>query len=107
MLAEEGYVQSMHGIGVRVIYRPVRQTSFTIGGIESFKESAQRNGLKVSTKVVQFMELTAHSIYDYIENTLEMSIVTSKRIMTVERVTEIDEKYPDYFCFQDTASRKH
>lgn len=190
MLAEEGYVQSMHGIGVRVIYQPVRQTFFTIGGIESFKESAQRNGLEASTKVVQFMELTAdehihvktgfpigselyyiqrvrflegkalifdiniflksavpglteeiatHSIYDYIENTLGMSIVTSKRIMTVERVTEIDEKYldlndfnclavissstynaeglmfeytisrhrPDYFCFQDTASRKH
>lgn len=78
------------------------------------------------------------SIYDYIENTLGMQIVTSKRKMTVERVTEIDEKYlelndynclavvtgqtfnadgvmfeytqsrhrPDYFCFQDTATRK-
>lgn len=64
--------------------------------------------------------------------------MTSKRKMTVERVTEIDEKYlelndynclavvtgqtfnadgvmfeytqsrhrPDYFCFQDTATRK-
>ena len=78
------------------------------------------------------------SIYDYIENTLGMQIVTIKRKMTVERVTEIDEKYlelndynclavvtgqtfnadgvmfeytqsrhrPDYFCFQDTATRK-
>ena len=67
-----------------------------------------------------------------------MQIVTSKWKMTVERVTEIDEKYlelndynclavvtgqtfnadgvmfeytqsrhrPDYFCFQDTATRK-
>lgn len=67
-----------------------------------------------------------------------MQIVTSKRKMTVERVTEIDEKYlelndynclavvtgqtfnadgvmfeytqsrhrPDYFYFQDTATRK-
>ena len=67
-----------------------------------------------------------------------MQIVISKRKMTVERVTEIDEKYlelndynclavvtgqtfnadgvmfeyaqsrhrPDYFCFQDTATRK-
>ena len=65
--------------------------------------------------------------------------MTSKRRMTVERATEIDEKYlelndynclavissqtynadgimfeytqsrhrPDYFCFQDTATRKH
>ncbi|NLL78388.1 MAG: trehalose operon repressor [Clostridiales bacterium] len=189
MLAEEGYVQSMHGIGVRVIYQPVRQTSFTIGGIESFQESACRNGLTASTRVVQFTELVsdehiaektgfpigselyyiqrvrylngkalifdinmflkacvpgltpeiaAHSIYDYIENTLGMTIVTSKRIMTVERITQADEKYldlndfncmavvsghtynadglmfeytqsrhrPDFFCFQDTATRK-
>ena len=27
-LAEDGYVQSMHGIGVRVIYQPSAQTSF-------------------------------------------------------------------------------
>lgn len=190
MLAEEGYVQSLHGVGVRVIYQPVRQTTFTIGGIESFKESALRNGCEHSTMVVQFTELVAdehiqaktgfaagselyyiqrvryldgkalildintflksatpgltkeiaaHSIYDYIEDELGMSIVTSKRIMTVERVTEIDEKYlnlndfnclavissqtynadgqmfeftqsrhrPDYFCFQDTATRRH
>ncbi len=35
-LAEDGYVQSLHGKGVRVIYQPVDQASFTIGGIESF-----------------------------------------------------------------------
>ena len=67
-----------------------------------------------------------------------MPIVTSKRKMTVERATPVDEKYlelndynclavvtgqtfnadgimfeytqsrhrPDYFCFQDTATRK-
>lgn len=189
MLAEEGYVQSIHGIGVRVIYQQVQPTAFTIGGIESLKESAIRNGYEYSTEVVQFAEfvadkrinaktgfaigcelyyiqrvryldgkalifdintflksavpgltkeIAAHSIYDYIEETLGMSIVTSKRTMTVERVTEIDEKYlnlndfnclavisshtynsdgemfeytqsrhrPDYFCFQDTATRK-
>ena len=32
-LAEVGYVQSLHGKGVRVIYQPVDQASFTIGGI--------------------------------------------------------------------------
>lgn len=84
-------------------------------------------------------EIAETSIYEYIENELNMSIVTSKRRMTVERATEIDEKYlelndynclavissqtynadgimfeytqsrhrPDYFCFQDTATRKH
>ena len=188
-LVEDGYVQSLHGKGVRVIYQPVDQTAFTIGGIESFKESAIRNHRERRRDVIQFTEITADerlaqkigfppsselyyiqrvryldgkaliidinmflrslvpgltpeiakdSIYDYIENTLGMQIVTSKRKMTVERVTEIDEKYlelndynrlavvtgqtfnadgvmfeytqsrhrPDYFCFQDTATRK-
>lgn len=188
-LTEEGYVQPLHGKGVRVIYQPVDQAAFTIGGIESFKESAIRNHKERHTGVVQFAEITADerlaaktgfapgselyyiqrvryldgkaliidinlflrslvpgltpeiakdSIYNYIENTLGMQIVTSKRKMTVERTTAIDEKYlelndynclavvtgqtfnadgvmfeytqsrhrPDYFCFQDTATRR-
>lgn len=59
ILAEEGYVQSLHGKGVRVIYQPVEQAAFTIGGIESFKESSARNKKESSTKVVQFTEITA------------------------------------------------
>ena len=83
-------------------------------------------------------EIAEKSIYDYLENTLGVSIVTSKRIMTVEKMTEIDEKYldlgdyncmavvsshtynsdgvmfeytqsrhrPDYFSFQDNATRQ-
>lgn len=188
-LIEQGYVQSLHGKGVRVIYQPVSQTDFTIGGIESFKESALRNHRKTHTKVLLFAEITAderiarrtgfpvgaglyyiqrlrfleekalildinlfrrdvvpglteeiagRSVYDYIENELGMAIITSKRRMTVERATELDETYielndynclavitsqtynadgimfeytqsrhrPDYFCFQDTATRK-
>ena len=188
-LTEQGYVQPLHGKGVRVIYQPIDQAAFTIGGIESFKESALRNHRDRHTDVVQFAEIladerlakktgfapgselyylqrvryldgkalildinmfleslvpgltreiAADSIYDYIEHTLGMSIVMSKRKMTVERITEVDEKYlklndynclavvtsqtfnadgiqfeytqsrhrPDYFCFQDTASRR-
>ena len=188
-LTDLGYIQPMHGKGVRIIYQPPIQASFTIGGIETFKETAARNHLKSSTKVYQFAEITAderihqktgfdlgaelyyiervrildgspyildlnlflkseipgltstiaeNSIYEYIEKSLGMSIVTSKRTMTVEHITEIDEKYlslndynclavvtgqtyndrgilfeytqsrhrPDYFCFQDIATRK-
>lgn len=188
-LTKEGYVQPLHGKGVRIIYQPVDQADFTLGGIESFKESAVRNQKKTHTEVIQFAEIVADlrvaaktgfaagselyyiqrvryledkalildinmflksvvpgltkeiagdSIYEYIENKLGMAIVTSKRKMTVERATEIDEKYlelndynclavvsgqtfnsdgimfeytqsrhrPDYFCFQDTATRK-
>lgn len=159
LLADSGYVQSMHGKGVRVIYQPVDQASFTIGGIESFKESAARNHRNATTKAVLFTELLAderiskktgflkgselyyiqrvryldkkalildvnmflksavpgltkeiaeHSVYDYIEQELGMQIVTSKRKMTVEHSTQIDEKYMelgDYHCLAVITSQ--
>ncbi len=142
MLAEEGYVQPMHGRGVRIIYTKTDTPPFLIAGIESFGESAKRNNLKTTTKLVRFTELTADehlsnrtgfaigtelyyiqrvrsldgdpcvfdinlfdkklvpdltkeicvsSIYNYIENELNMNIVMSKRTITVEKVTQIDE----------------
>lgn len=157
-LVSDGYVQTMQGKGVRVIFQPVLQTTFTIGGIESFKESAVRNNQKPETKVIQFMELVVdkkiaaktgfpigeeiyylqrlhlldgkalimnhnyflksvaqgltkeiaeQSIYDYLENTLGVTIVTSRRIMTVEKMTQIDEKYlelGDYNCMAVVTS---
>lgn len=188
-LTSDGYVQPMHGKGVRNIFQPVEQTAFTVGGIESFQESAERNGQTPSTKVLQFSEVTAdykiakktgfpqgavlyyiqrlrylngeplildhnyflkemtdglteeiagRSIYDFLENTKNLTISTSKRTLTVEKVTQIDETYlklkdyncmavisnqtfddngiqfeytqsrhrPDYFRFQDIATRK-
>lgn len=150
-LVTDGYVQTMQGKGVRNIYRPIDQTSFTIGEIESFRESAARNGQTSRTKIILFTEITANaalaarsgfpegselyylqrlhyldnkplilnhnyflksacphltpeiaenSIYDYLEKELHMTIVNSKRIMTVEKVTEIDEKYMD-LCVDD------
>lgn len=189
-LTAEGYVQPMHGKGVRNIFQPVEQTAFTVGGIESFKESAARNRKTPFTKVLQFAEITAdekierrtgfksgtelyyiqrlrsldgkplildhnyflkeltegltpeiavHSVYDYLENVCGITISTSKRTLTVERVTQVDETYidlkdyncmavissqtfndngiqfeytqsrhrPDYFMFQDVATRSH
>ena len=160
-LVSDGYVQTMQGKGVRVIYQPALQTSFTIGGIESFKESAVRNHQKPETKVIHFVELIVDgkiaartgfplgaeiyylqrlhyldgkalilnhnyflksvaigltkeiaekSIYDYLENTLGVNIVTSRRIMTVEKMTEIDEKYlelGDYNCMAVVSSHTY
>ena len=188
-LTADGYVQAMQGRGVRVIYQPVGKTTFTIGGIETFQETARRNHLRSVTKVMQFEtivadeqlatqsgfsvgdelwavqrvryldgkalildvnyflkefvpglteQIAAQSIYDYIENVLKMQIITSKRRITVEHATVRDEKLldmdgydcvavvvnqtfnsdgllfeytqsrhqPDYFCFQDIATRK-
>ena len=145
-LVADGYVQTMQGRGVRVIYQPVGKTTFTIGGIETFQETARRNHLHAVTKVTKFEtviadecfaaksgfsvgdelwsiervryldgkalildvnyflkefvpgltpQIAASSIYDYIENTLGMQIITSKRRMTVEHATARDEKLLD------------
>ncbi len=162
-LVSDGYVQTMQGKGVRNIYQPAAQTAFTISEIESFRESAVRNGHSPLTEVLLFTEfaisekqsaytgfpvgtdiyyiqrlhyldhiplilnhnyflkeavpgLTAqiaeNSIYDYLENTLHMTIVNSKRIMTVEKMTQIDEKYlklnaEDYNCMAVVSSQTY
>lgn len=145
-LVTDGYVQTMQGKGVRSIYEPAAQAAFTMGEIETFRESALRNGRTASTKVLLFTELTAGrslaektgfpegsdiyyiqrlhfldgrpliinhnyflkdcapgltkeiaeaSIYEYLEHDLHMAIVNSRRVMTVEKITQIDEKYLD------------
>lgn len=50
-LAQEGCVQPQHGRGVRVIYSKTAPAEFTIGGIESFAETAARNKLNTTTRV--------------------------------------------------------
>ena len=136
----------MHGKGVRVIYQKRPRALFELGGIETFKEAAQRNDLDAKTKVVTFERVTAdaelaartgfeeganlyyvvrvriingkalildynyflaeleanltedkarRSIYEYLENKLDMQIATSKRTVTVERVTAEDRRFLD------------
>lgn len=157
-LAGEGYVQSLHGKGVRVIYQPGHPSEFMLSGIESLKEAVARNRQEYSTKVVCFAELTVderihgrttfpvgaeiyyiqrvryiegealimdhnyflkdvakgltpeiaeQSIYEYMEQVLGENIVTTKRKVTVERATQIDEKYlklGDYNCLAVVSS---
>ena len=159
LLTADGYVQPMHGKGVRNIFQPVEQALFTVGGIESFKESTIRNKRTASTKVLLFTELTSdekiekktgfkkgtrlyyiqrlrflnkiplildhnyflkeavsgltpeiasQSVYEYLEGTLGLTITTSKRTLTVEHVTQIDEKYidlKDYNCMAVITSQ--
>ncbi len=159
-LVADGYVQSLQGKGVRNIYRPIEQSAFTLGEIESFRESALRNGQIPKTKVLLFVEMSVderlsnccgfplgseiyyiqrlhyldgipliinhnyflkefthgltkeiaeESIYEYLEQILHMTIVNSRRIMTVEKITEIDEKClklnaEDYNCMAVVSS---
>ena len=145
-LGEQGYVQSVHGKGVLVLYRRQEQTQFSIGGVESMKEAAARNGQTLRTKVIYFTELVVDealaaktgfpegseiyytqrvryldgealildhnyflrdvvhglsakiaegSVYEYMEQTLGETIVTTRRRYTVERETELDRQYMD------------
>ena len=57
-LAEEGYVQSVHGKGVLILHQEREPAQFMISGIESMKEAAARNHLHVTTKVIHFEELS-------------------------------------------------
>ena len=56
-LAEDGYVQIIHGKGAVVLFRRKEQAEFLIGGIENLREAAARNRLELKTKVIFFAEL--------------------------------------------------
>lgn len=86
-LAEDGYIQPIHGKGVRVIYQPIERTSFTVGGIESFQESARRNRLNVVTEVIRFEVVTVD------RQTAEYSgFPESTEIYDIQRVRYLDGK---------------
>lgn len=158
-LIQRGYVQVRQGSRIRVIYEPVERNVFKIGGIESFKEAAARNGFSYETKVlvlekviadenisaytgfkigdelfdvrrVRYIEnkalildknyfltsvvknlteeIAKQSIYEYLENTLKVKIMTSKRKMTTELATSEDQKYlelADYNCLAIVSGR--
>lgn len=53
-------------------------------------------------------EIAEKSIYDYLENTLGVTIVNSKRVMTVEKMTQIEENLMnlgDYNCLAVVSSQ--
>lgn len=160
-LANEAYVQSIHGKGVVVIYNKIPRNEFSLGGIESLKEAARRNNKTYRTKVIHFAEFVVDeylhkktgfalgeeiifvqrvryfdniamildnnwflkrvvrdltpgicedSVYEYMETKLGEVIVTTKRRLSVEHATEIDEKYLDlgeYNCLAVITSQTY
>lgn len=85
ILKEKGYVQPVHGKGVRVIWRPRERATFEVGGIESFRETAERNHLSAQTRVTDFGHIVADE---------RISLVTGHPLgadlITVERVRVLD-----------------
>ena len=57
MLTQEGFLLPRHGRGVQVIWQPQKGRSiFSLGGIESLREAADRNQVSMKTRVVRFEE---------------------------------------------------
>ncbi len=158
-LIKRGYIQTHQGSRVRVIYEPIERNVFKIGGIESFKEAAVRNGFSYDTKVIHLEKILAdekiaahtgfkvgdelydvrrvryvnglalildknyflasiardlteeiarNSIYDYLENELNVKIMTSKRRMTTELATTEDKQHlelADFNCLAIVSGR--
>lgn len=59
LLREQGFVQPVHGKGVRVIHREAERTTFAIGEIESFREVGKRSHVATETIVLALEHITA------------------------------------------------
>lgn len=86
-LIHRGYVQVRQGSRVRVIYEPVERNVFKIGGIESFKEAAIRNGFSYDTKVVLLEKIFADD-----EISARTGFKIGEELFDVRRVRYIDGK---------------
>ncbi len=85
LLKENGYVQPIHGKGVRVIWRPRERATFEVGGIESFRETAERNNLSAQTRVTDFQTVIADE-----KLALRTGHPVGANLVTVERVRVLD-----------------
>ena len=86
-LVEDGYVQAVHGKGVQVIYQPSEKTNFTVGGIESFQETAARNRMTYTTKVVVCETITVDEALSR-----ESSFPVGSEVLHIRRVRSVDGK---------------
>lgn len=86
-LVEDGYVQSVHGKGVQVIYQPAEKNEFTVGGIETFRESAIRNHFSYETRVVRFETVVTDEALSR-----KTSFPVGTELLWVERVRLLEQK---------------
>ena len=132
-LVREGYVQTMQGKGVRNIFEPARQATFTLGTIETFAESAARNHWRGTSEILDFAEVTADDaladttgftpgtpLY-YVQrlhylngqplimnHSYCLAVVSSQTYNSDGVMFEYTQSrhHPDYFRFQDNAVRR-
>lgn len=58
LLALDGYIQPIHGRGVRIIYTPPKQQFLISNTMAGLNEIAMRNGFDIKNQVITFTELT-------------------------------------------------
>jgi GntR family trehalose operon transcriptional repressor len=87
LLTDQGYVHPIQGKGVRVIYQPQDKALFSLGGIETFKETAERNHLKATTVVETFERIHADE-----RVSAKTGFAKGTRLWHVERVRLLDGK---------------
>ncbi len=87
-LAGEGYCMPIHGKGVRVIWTPAEdRDSFALGGIETFEESAKRNGVSARTHVMLFEYIVADA-----DLAAKTGFDEGTEVLHVERVRLLDDR---------------
>lgn len=85
LLREQGYVQPVHGKGVRVVYRRHDRETFSIGQIESFREAGARAHFRAETEVVAVRQTVASA-----ETELRHGFAEGTPLTYVERVRRIN-----------------
>lgn len=96
MLADEAFVQPLHGKGYRVIWRRDRgQAVGALGDVESFEEYARKNGLTPTTHVVLFERLACDADLSlrtgFEEGDVLVHVVRTRELDGVAR--QIDDNY--------------
>ena len=92
ILAREGYVQPIHGKGVRVLYRPAQVATddkriYDLNAIEPFFKSGNHGDFVVRTKVLVMDQLDASP-----EFAAATGFDTGAKLIHMERVRYIDDK---------------
>lgn len=95
LLKDRGYVQPVHGKGVRVIWRPRERATFEVGGIESFRETSARNHLQATTRVTDFRSIVADDDLSRLTgHPARAGLVTVERVRLLEgRPLILDRSY--------------
>lgn len=84
-LVNEGYIQTKHGKGARVIYQEFKENEYVFGETETFKEFAIRNNKKHRTDIVVFEKMVVDEhLHKHTRFPIGIEVYHLKRIRFLE-----------------------